>query len=340
MQGTIKKILLGASVVAGISGIAGAPAFAGSLTGASVSGVAGTDYYIYKHVGSQTVRDDSASLATVLQGSCTVVAGACNPAGSPGGNVELFANSEKSPLSPGSVSQAFTALSNFLGYNTTTSLTGQIGGKDITLSSLNALDWFGSSAASAKTAIASASAISNPILRAAALNNAINPLYNASNFATQWFENTLSQYGLLPSTSIAKKAAFNTFLLAGGFQRFSDPNISYVNQDNDGLIRIGLAGHYNALDLLGLSGSSPVQVSEVVKVSYKGGPAEYKYSYQAAQSGLTAADDGRSHNGEYEVTLQGDPVAVPEPSAVLGLVTVGGLFAAKRKLNKSFNQTN
>lgn len=336
MQGIMKKFLLGASVVAGISGIAGAPAFAGSLTGASVSGTAGTDYYIYKQVGNQTVRDDSASLSTVLQGSCAVAGVACNPAGSPGGNVELFANSEQSPLSPGNVSQAFTALSNFLGYNNTTSLTGQIGGQDITISSLNAVDWFGSSAATVKTGISTASAISNPILRLVALNTAINPLYNPSNLATQWFENTLSQYNLLPSTSIAKKATFNTFLLAGGFQRFSDPNISYVNQDDNGLIRIGLAGHHNALDLLGITlpGSPTVQVSEVVKVSYKGGPAEYKYSYHAAQSGLTAADDGRSHNGEYEVTLQGDPVPVPEPSAVIGLMTVGGLFVAKRKLNK------
>jgi hypothetical protein len=327
MQGTMKKFLLGASVVAGISGIAGAPAFAGSLTGASVSGVAGTDYYLYKQVGNQTVRDDSASLATVLQGSCAVAAGACNPAGSPGGNVELFANSEKSPLSTSNPLQAFTALSNFLGYNTTTSLTGQIGGQDISISSLNATDWFGASAATVKTALSTAT---NSIQRF----NAINPLYNPSNFATQWFENTLSQYSLLPSTTLAKKTAFNTFLLAGGFQRFSDPNISYVNQDSDGLIRIGLAGHHDALSLLGLSGNSPVQVSEVVKVSYKGGPAEYKYSYQAARSGLTAADDGKSHNGNYEVTLQGDPVPVPEPSALLGLMTVGGLFVAKRKLNK------
>lgn len=335
MTGIIKKLILGASVVAGMSGIAGAPAFAGSLTGASVSGVAGNDYYIYKQVGSNTVRDDSASLATVLKGSCTVVAGSCQTAGSPGGNVELFANSEKSPLSTSNPLQAFTALSNFLGYSTTTSLTGQIGGKDITLSSLNAVDWFGGSAASAKNAIASASAISNPILRAAALNSAINPLYNASNFATQWFENTLSQYGLLPSTSIAKKAAFNTFLLAGGFQRFSDPNISYVNQDNNGLIKIGLAGHYDALSLLGLSGNTPVQVSEVVKVSYNGNPAEYKYSYTAARSGLTELSDGKSHNGNYEVTIQGDPIEVPEPSVVLGLMTVGGLVAAKRKLNQN-----
>ncbi len=329
MQGIMKKFLLGASVVAGISGIAGAPAFAGSLTGASVSGAAGTDYYLYKQVGNQTVRDDSASLSTVLQGNCAVVGVACNPAGSPGGNVELFANSEQSPLSPENVSQAFTALSNFLGYSGTTSLTGQIGGQDIAISSLNAVDWFGSSAASVKTALSTATT-SNQRLAA------INLLYNPSNLATQWFENTLSQYGFLPSTTLAKKTAFNTFLLAGGFQRFSDPNISYVNQDDNGLIRIGLAGHYNALDLLGITlpGSPTVQVSEVVKVSYKGGPAEYKYSYHAAQSGLTAADDGRSHNGEYEVTLQGDPVPVPEPSALLGLVTVGGLFVAKRKLNK------
>ncbi|WP_254011271.1 NF038130 family PEP-CTERM protein [Limnofasciculus baicalensis] len=322
----MKKFLLGASVVAGISGIAGAPAFAGSLTGASVSGVAGTDYYIYKQVGNQTVRDDSASLSTVLKGSCAVAAQACNPAGSPGGNVELFANSEKSPLSTSNPLQVFSALSNFLGYNTTTSLTGQIGGKNITLSSLNALDWFGGGAASVKTALSTAT---TSIQRSAA----INPLYNPSNFATQWFENTLSQYSLLPSTTIGKKTLFNTFLLAGGFQRFSDPNISYVNQDPDGLIRIGLAGHYDVLSLLGLPGNTPVQASEVLKVSYDGNPAQYKYGYTAAHSGLTELSDGKSHNGNYELAIQGAQ-PVPEPSALLGLITVGGLVVAKRKLNK------
>ncbi len=328
MQRTMKKFLLGASVVAGISGIAGAPAFAGSLTGASVSGVAGTDYYIYKQVGSNTVRDDSASLATVLKGSCAVVAGACNPAGSPGGNLELFANSEKSPLSTSNPLQAFTALSNFLGYNTTTSLTGQIGGKNITLSSLNALDWFGGGAASVKTAIANASTIIDPIARLNALNSAVNPLYSPSNFATQWFNQTMAQYSIPTNPAL-----FKTFLLAGGFQRFSDPNISYVNQDSDGLIRIGLAGHYDVLSLLGLSGNTPVQASEVLKVSYDGNPAQYKYGYTAARSGLTELSDGKSHNGNYELTIQGAQ-PVPEPSAVLGLMTVGGLIVVKRKLNK------
>ncbi|MBE9128358.1 MULTISPECIES: NF038130 family PEP-CTERM protein [unclassified Coleofasciculus] len=336
MNGTIQKLLLGASMVAGVSAIASSPALAGTLTGASVSGTAGTDYYIYEKVGNQTVRNDSASLATVLQGSCTVVAGACNPAGSPGGNVELFANSEQSPLSPSNPLQAVTAFKSFLNYNTTTSLTGQIGGKGISLSSLTAVDWFGATNITPVTT--GLSQLPNPILKpilfAQQLTAALDPLYNPSNLATQWFNTALSTYSV-PSS----KELFNTFLLAGGFQRFSDPNISYVNQDDTtGEIRIGLAGHYDALALLGfppIPAISPIQASEVVKVTYDNGTPQYLYSFTAANSGLTEQGDGHSHNGNYEVTLPGDPPAsVPEPSAVLGLMAMGGLVAAKRKLKK------
>lgn len=306
MQGTMKKFLLGASVVAGISGIAGAPAFAGSLTGASVSGVAGTDYYVYKQVGNQTVRDDSAALSTVLQGSCAVVAGACNPAGSPGGNVELAANSEKAGFD----------------FTKNTTLSGTIGGKSITLSSLTDSDW------------------NTMIGGQTLLDKYLTDALNANGFAS------------IVSNSLLYNQAKINFTSNGGKQRFSDPNISYVNQDDStGKISIGLAGHLDATDLL-LAGMTPaqktlflsqraankvgtaVQASEIVKVTYNGQASQYLYSFTAANSGLTAADDGRSHNGEYEVTLQGDPVPVPEPSALLGLMTVGGLFVAKRKLNK------
>jgi len=112
---------------------------------------------------------------------------------------------------------------------------------------------------------------------------------------------------------------FSTFLLAGGLQRFSDPNISYVNQDNQtGLIKIGLAGHLNAAPLLGLPGT--IQASELVKVNYNGQASQYLYSYKATNSGLTSKDGTNSHTGNYEVSLQGElpPKPVPEPAMAIG----------------------
>ena len=315
----VKQFLFSASVLVGLGAIAPASSLAASMTGATIGGTAAYLTYSSNGTNTFTVANTQANVQAALDGDSS----------NPGGNVELFSNSEQSPISPANISQSFNALYNFLDYNQYTSLSGQIGGQDIVLSSLMATDWFGESAVnSVKTAIASASAIANPILKAAALSAAIEPLYNSPSLAKKWFTDALSEYGIA-----SNQLLFNTFLLAGGFQRFSDPNISYVNQDG-GTIKIGLAGHYDALALLGIPSipGLPLQASELVKVIY-GGKTEYKYSFNATQSGLTASDDGISHSGNYEVTLSAEPV--PEPTTMVGLILGGsGLLAARRKSMK------
>lgn len=326
MKGIIKKLLLGASVVAGVGGLSNHAALAASITGATLGGTA--PYILYDATSTYTFANPSASLSTILTGDSS----------NPTGNVELFSNSEQSPISPlpnSNLLQKFTAFNNFLQYNQVTSLSGEIGAKSITLSSLTASDWFGAS-----TVASLSQAISNALLSSnlSALNAAISPLYNTSSLATQWFNTALSTYGVSSNQTL-----FNSFLLAGGFQRFSDPNISYVNQDANGLIRIGLAGHYDAAPLLGLPSNptNPLQASELVKVSYNNSAPQYLYSFKANGSGLYNREEflsnGKktSHSGNYEVTLQGTPPAsVPEPSVVLGLMTIGGLVVSKRKLQK------
>jgi len=282
--------LIGASVLAGLGAIAPAPSLAASLTGATIGGSA--PYLIYSQ---------SNNVQAALDGDSSA----------PSGNVELFSNSEQSPISPplseiltGNFSQIFSSFNAFLGSNQYTSLSGKISGQDITLSSLMATDWFGESAVnSVKVAIASASAIANPIAKAAAFSAAIAPLYDSTNLATKWFSDALSNYGFTSNQQL-----FNIFLLAGGLQRFSDPNISYVNQDG-GTIKIGLAGHYDAAALLEIPSipGLPLQASELVKVVY-GGKTEYKYGFNATPSGLTG-----SQSGNYEVTVE----AVPEPTTIL-----------------------
>jgi len=290
MLQTIKRIAIGASMVAGASVLATAPAFAASLTGATIGGTAASDYLVYGVSGNNTVviPKTPANVQSVLDGN----------AGSPTGNVELRASSEQA---------GFNFLQN-------TSLTGNLGGKALTLSSLTATDWFGAG---------------------------MNTAYGATNLANKWFNDFITKagYGGFVGTGLAQ-GMYNGFLGSKGFQASSDPNISYVNQnDNTGLISIGLAGHY---DVKAAYASNPVfasfaallpngfQASEVVKYTYNG-VTDYLYSFNATNSGLVAADDGRSHNGNYEVTI-----AVPEPSSVLGLMVVGGLFAAsKRKSQKT-----
>ena len=221
MKNTFKTLVIGASMAVGMSAIV-APAHAGGLTGAKIDGTA--PYLTYNVSGQNTVQvgNSSVSLQAALQGGTQ----------SPGGNVELFSNSET------------LNLSQFLNYNQVTTLTGTIGDKSISLSSLTAKDWFGDSISGVSTSLSNLPS-ADPLTSAQALLKAINPLYDKSNLATQWFNTALSTYGV-----DANQDMFNTFVLAGGFQRFSDPNISYVSQDDNGAVRIGLAGHEDARTLI------------------------------------------------------------------------------------------
>lgn len=297
----------------GVSALATVPAQAGTLTAAGISGTAASDYLVYDVEGNSTKVVDKtlANVRKVLDGN----------AANPTGNVELRSSSEQ-------VGFDFTK-------NTT--LTGQIGGKSITLSSLTATDWFSTASGLSTT-------------------------YGANNFANTWFNQFYDAAGLASNESAIKLAqklptytpssflrqqAFNTFFNINGFQRSSDPNISYVNQnDTTGEIKIGLAGHYNLKDyyapLLGTLGNflkDGFQASEVVKVTYND-KTDFLYSFSATASGLTnssgAGADGKSHSGNYEVSIKGvPPVAVPEPSIILGLLGVAGVFATQRTFKKA-----
>ena len=209
-----------------------------------------------------------------------------------------------------------------------TTLNGTIGGRAISISSLTASDWSSS--------------------------------YRGTTFGQYWFDSALTSNGLrnMVGTS-ASTTLFNVFKNNGGFQRFSDPNISYVSQDANNVINIGLAGHYNASSLFTKSidqyiattrlsnsqrrmmaglkselSSKVIQASEVVKTTYEG-KTDYGFSFVATKSGLVEKSDNLSHTGNYVISRQGiEPVnkKVPEPSIVLGLIALGGL--AKRKLRR------
>ncbi|MBD2524335.1 MULTISPECIES: NF038130 family PEP-CTERM protein [unclassified Nostoc] len=297
MKMTFQKLVIGASMAIGVSAIATVPAQAGTLTGATIAGTAASDYLVYDVSGNSTVlvSNTPINVQKVLDGN----------AANPTGNVELRASSEAAGFD----------------FNKNTTLTGQIGGQSITLSSLTATDWFST-------------------------GSGLSTSYGANNFANTWFNQFYDAAGL-GASFIPRSQAFTAFLGINGFQRSSDPNISYVNQnDTTGDIKIGLAGHYNLKDyyapLLGSLGNllkNGFQASEVVKVTYNG-KTNLLYSFSATESGLSnnsgPGADGKSHSGNYEVTIQGvPPAAVPEPSVMLGLLGVAGVFATQRKLKKA-----
>ena len=288
MAGLVKKLAIGASLSVGFSAAATVPALAVSLTNPTITG---TDYYLYdvrdtdgNGIVDQTYLNPSADLNNILM----------QQDGTPGGNVELWASSEQ----PGA---------NF--FAPQVSLSGQINGKTLTLSSLNAFDWFTTSSGTQNYA------------------------YDGDTLATRWFNELLTHAGQGDIVGNGTgEFAFNSFIHSGGFQRASDPNISYV-EASEGSIDIGLAGHFNMKDVYNYSFiPDGFQASEVVKYTYDG-VTDYLFSFEATESGLRELADGKSHSGHYKVAI-----AVPEPSTVLGLMAVGAvgsLFASAKRKSKN-----
>lgn len=292
MKKTFERLAIGASMAIGLGAIATTPANAASITDVKIGGTAPSDYWVYdaNNVNTFLIPSTPANAQKVLDGDAT----------KPTGNVELAANSE-------------TPQFNFNKYTT---LEGKIGGKDITLSSLTASDWFNT-------------------------GSGLNYNYGANNLATKWFKDFLAKAG--QAGSPLSGLAYSSFFNLKGFQRTSDPNISYVNQDDiTGLIKIGLAGH---LDLKTYYANDPqlgqfakllpdkFQASEAVKYTYNG-ETGFLYSFSATPTGLTVTGglDTLSHNGNYEVTIQGvPPKDVPEPMTIVGTLVAAGFGVAMKK---------
>jgi hypothetical protein len=220
--------------------------------------------------------------------------------------VQILQGDASNPL--GNV-ELFASSESGASFSTPTTLSGILNGTSLTLSSLTAADW--------------------------------------DIFGRQWFSEflnvSLDVVGQQARAQLGDAALYTIFSNSRGREFFSDPNISYINQDDTtGMIKIGLAGHLNAFSRI--STAIPqlknylkpqVQASEIVKVTYGNGPAQYLWSFSATASGRVERGDGASHNGNYEVSFMGQlppSESVPEPASVLGLVALGGLLlASKRK---------
>ena len=176
------------------------------------------------------------------------------------------------------------------------------------------------------------------------------------------------------------------YLRGNGFNSAGDPNIGAVTfNDETGALKVDLVGHFDiagryvdtrptirqsgrdvANRNLGI-GLSPdfarnstgnqfldgalfalsqkafltnqrFQVSEIAKVTFNGN-VDYAFAFAATDSGAIAGDrnranDNTSHTGIYSWTKKYETKSVPEPSTLLGLMAVGGLIAARRKVLK------
>lgn len=132
---------------------------------------------------------------------------------------KVLSGNSNSPT--GNVELASSSEKSGFDFTKATALQGTIGGRSLTISSLTEKDW--------------------------------NATYqNGLTFGQYWFSQALDAngYGDLTKSDLGA-GLFDIFKNYGGFQRFSDPNIAYVNQDDQtGKVQIGLAGHFDATSLI------------------------------------------------------------------------------------------
>ena len=281
MKGTIKKFLVGASVVAGVSAMACTPAHAALLVPQNIT-FNTTNYRTYTggSNGSFIPNNSTAAISALTDND-------------PTSNVELWYTTENPTAN--------------VGFNAT------LGGYNVSVTSVTGADW--------------------------------------ANFGNQWLTDLLTHYGItLPQP--VYNGVLQHLITIGGLPRANDPDVGAFTYDTDsGKFDLTLVGHYDLhqsiANYLSSEPSSlwktfikqytalpfPLQASEIAKVTIDG-DTHYAYSFSATNSGIALPDPLHSFDGLYHW----DPIvkkSVPEPSAVLGLMAVGGLFVATRKRKKS-----
>lgn len=317
MKGIAQKLLIGTSAFMGMTAMATAPALAGSLTGASVSGT----HLIYGEV----------NCAISTSGTCTQIsADSAQTVLDNLGNVELGGN---------------TSNSSTADFANATTLTGDVDGVAVTFSSLTSTDWFGADGTTAYGDDDFANTWFDAALAAYSITDAglVDAVYNATLAATGG--NTIAA-NIAAASAPTSESLFDRFLADGGFQRFSDPNIASVEGDGNGGLEVVLAGHFDGTEQFfsylssgetaivnTILNGQPLQISEVVKVNYNG-QTSFQYGFSATPSGVVEISDGVSHDGNYtlsQVYSVDEPEGVPEPSTILGLMAIGGLVAASKR---------
>lgn len=334
MVNSFQKLLVGISVLAGVGTLAGTPAFAATLTSASVSG---GQFKVFLPNGSVT-GSGAFELSEVAATDANALDAVTDPDGtlaSPGGNVELFSDSEGS---------SYDSLAEFLTAPRTTLETVFDNGTVVTFTSLNGEDFFGAT----PDYTYGAANLANEWFNAAFEAN-LPTLLSSSTATLLGATDEASLFAALSAsvpTLTGRGALFNLFLNAGGFQRAADPNIAFVNLDDAGHVSYGLAGHIDLLfytkgtTLANLFSDVDVRASELVKVAVNGAPVNESvgandgvlYSFLATPSNVVSDDNTNSFTATYDPgTIQVPSESVPEPTTLLGLLAVAGVGVMLRR---------
>jgi hypothetical protein len=298
MAGSIKKFLIGASIIASASAITTTPAQALTLTPSSIE--FNTENYQTYTGGSDGVFEpnDLSAAVTALTDN------------DPTSNVELRYTSENSSANVGFSGQFH---SKTLGTHT------------VSVSSVTRADW--------------------------------------AIFGEQWLDDFLAGNPEINTIlSPADKDTFKILLKKFGLSRSGDPNIGGLTLDEaKGAINLDLVGHLDLKPLFKANQykmgnplldpffvqeakniNGPIRASEVAKLTVDG-KTYYAYSFNPMPSGILASDDQESYTGIYRydplitLTPNTPPTtpptqSVPEPTAIGGLLLLGGLMATRRRL--------
>lgn len=253
MPGIIKKLVIGASIVVGMSALAATPGVAGPMTVVGIEGTAPTDYAIWHPKGTDlaTVTKNLANLKIALTGNKS----------KPTGNVELCYDCDNGKLKP----------SDYNKKTTVTTLKGRFGTKTIQLSSLTRADWLGQSFNTSYSAPTLAKKWFDAGLKAYGLSQLIGTSRAASIYGSFVKSEALQR---LSDPNIAyvsqdKSTSPITIGLAGHYNArpVLEPFLDKVPDDLKPFLP----------DL--------IQASEVVKVTYNG-KTQYLYSFTATKSGF------------------------------------------------------
>lgn len=310
-----------------VGGLVSSVAMAGtvSLLDSPITGPSSADFAAWKVSGANLTLDNATPLSTILQGGPVAVPGDTNPQG----NVELFASSETGAFASTLSGGAFAT-------HASVSISGSLQSVPISLRSLNGNDWFTTPSSTYDTSYAGPS--NNDTLARKWFNDFV---------ATHNIETALLGVGLTQTVVDAERAViYNALLATGGFQRISDPNISYVIQDDlTDAVSVGLAGTQEFLknqilayvdnssvlnditrpQVKALVLATTIDASELVMINYNGVESPY-YSFAAQSVGLTTDDVTESYNQNFNITFTG----IPEPAS-LSVLAMGALGLMRRR---------
>ncbi len=180
----------------------------------------------------------------------------------------------------------------------------------------------------------------------------------------RWLADLGTAYGIAPASPQALAELAGAMICGDFLQRFSDPNIAYVNDGDPGnggaVPVIGLAGTDDLCSIMapiltnaGITPPAPFptwasfcavpvgtpptgrpafQISELVKLE-GGGLSTILYSFSAIDSGQSELQSPTSHTGIYEITAPFIPPGPPTPVPAiqpfgLALLSFGLMLAA------------